>query len=209
MTTARARWLVACWAILSAAHALRLQPLLTPPRAALPSVSRARGIVLMAKKKQAWEKKKGGVNKAAAAALDALDALEANLPPPPGLGGDDDGLTPVVATKGKTPNKRRAADTSDDEPPPLVAPITPLEPVAEAPAPAPAAAAAPAAPTMPEKIARIKVELDLDDSLALVAAVHAANEAMGLEPVGAMAEQVETLLEQLGIDMSGYSTIKT
>ena len=189
--------LVACWAILSVTLALRLpQPLLTPPRAVLPSVSRARGIVLLAKKKKA----KAGVNKAAAAALEALDAMEANLPPPPGLGAEDDGLTPVVAKKGKKPKKKLKVDTSDDEPPPLVAPIAPLEPVAEAPVPAPAAA--PAAPTMAEKVARIKVELGLDDSLALAAAVKAANEAMGLEPAGAMADQVATLLEQLGVDMA-------
>ena len=50
---------------------------------------------------------------------------------------------------------------------------------------------------MADKMARIKLELGLDDGLALAAAVEAANEALGLEAAGSMAEQVAKLLSQV------------
>ena len=69
--------------------------------------------------------------------------------------------------------------------------------VAKAPPPAPAA---PKASMLAEKVERIKAELGLDDSLKMAAAVKKANEAMGLEAVGTMADQVSALLEQLGVE---------
>ena len=67
-----------------------------------------------------------------------------------------------------------------------------------------AASAAAPAPTLADKVARIKLELGLDEALPLGPAVKAANEAMGLEPEGVMAEQVTTLLQQLNIvDLAG------
>ena len=137
------------------------------------AVSRTSSLVLMAKKK------KGKGPKEASAALAALDAWEANGAAMGGVGAVDDGLAPVVAKKGKKPKKKKA------------------KPV-EAPAPAAASAAAPA-PTLADKVARIKLELGLDEALPLGPAVKAANEAMGLEPEGVMAEQVTTLLQQLNI----------
>jgi len=125
----------------------------------------------MAKKKQ-----KGKGPKEASAALAALDAWEANAGPPGGGDEVDDGMAPVVAKKGKKPEKAVAA---------------------------PAAATTAAAPvaTLAEKVARIKQELGLDESLPLPAALKAANEAMGLEPEGVIAEQVSSLLLQLNIVM--------
>ena len=139
------------------------------------AVSRTSSLVLMAKKK------KGKGPKEASAALAALDAWEANEAAMGGVGAVDDGLAPVVAKKGKKPKKKKA------------------KPV-EAPAPAAASAAAPA-PTLADKVARIKLELGLDEALPLGPAVKAANEAMGLEPQGVIADQVSTLLLQLGIEM--------
>ncbi len=74
---------------------------------------------------------------------------------------------------------------------------------------APAPAAAPKAPaatgatpaTLGEKVARIKTELALDASLPLAQAVRAAQAAVGAEPKGVLAEQVDALLHELGIDM--------
>lgn len=136
------------------------------------AVSRTSSLVLMAKKK------KGKGPKEASAALAALDAWEANEEAM--VGAVDDGLAPVVAKKGKKPKKKKA------------------EPV-EAPAPAAASAATPGGPTLADKVARIKRELGLDEALPLGPAIKAANEAMGLEPEGVMAEQVTSLLQQLNI----------
>jgi len=133
-------------------------------------VSRTSSLVLMAKKK------KGKGPKEASAALEALDAWEANAGAPGGGDAADNGLAPVVAEKGKKPKKK-------------------AQPVAAA---ASASAAAPVA-TLAEKVARIKLELGLDEALPLGPAIKAANEAMGLEPEGVMAEQVTNLLQQLNI----------
>ena len=135
------------------------------------AVSRTSSLVLMAKKK------KGKGPKEASAALDALDAWEANAGAPGGGDAADNGLAPVVAEKGKKPKK--------------------AQPVAAA---ASAAAAAPVA-TLAEKVARIKLELGLDEALPLARAVTDANEAMGLGQGGSMADQVAELLMQLSIEM--------
>ena len=138
-------------------------------------MSRTSSLVLMAKKK------KGKGPKEASAALEALDAWEANAGAPGGGDAADNGLAPVVAEKGKKPKKK-------------------AQPVAAA---ASASAAAPVA-TLAEKVARIKLELGLDEALPLGPAIKAANEAMGLEPEGVMAEQVTNLLQQLNVfDMEG------
>ena len=55
--------------------------------------------------------------------------------------------------------------------------------------------------TLAEKVARIKLELGLDEALPLAPAVTAANEAMGLGQGGSIADQVAELLMQLSIEM--------
>ena len=47
-----------------------------------------------------------------------------------------------------------------------------------------------------EKVARIKTELALDESLPLAQAVRAAQAAVGAEPKGVLAEQVDALLRE-------------
>ena len=86
-------------------------------------------------------------------------------------------------------------------------------PVATASAPSASASAAPstsasAAPSPPggprrlsmaQKVLRIKEELSLEPALPIARAVAEANEAMGIEPAGSMAAQVELLLSELGV----------
>jgi len=71
-----------------------------------------------------------------------------------------------------------------------------------------AAAASPGSPapkaglqemTMAQKVARIKEELSLENSLHIAKAVAEANSMMGIEPQGPLAKQVETLLTELGV----------
>ena len=72
-----------------------------------------------------------------------------------------------------------------------------------------AAKASPASPTLAasssggvtlmQKVAQIKQELDLNESLSTATAIKQANEVMGLEPDGPLPAQVEALLGALGI----------
>jgi len=184
--------------LLSPALNLRLPRVPAPPVRLAAATSRTRSLVLLAKKK------KGKGPKEAAAALAALDAWDATQAP--GLVGEvDDPLAPVqaVTKKPKKPKKGKAVAAEDLDAPPLVAPLPVEGGAAAAPMTTEASPPPPAAPavTMADKVARIKLELGLDEALPLAAAVKAANEAMGLEPGGSMAEQVATLIEQLGIVM--------
>jgi len=52
---------------------------------------------------------------------------------------------------------------------------------------------------MAQKVARIKEELSLENSLQIAKAVAEANSMMGIEPQGPLAKQVETLLTELGV----------
>ena len=54
--------------------------------------------------------------------------------------------------------------------------------------------------TMFDKVAAIKKELNLDESLTLKAAVEQGNHTRGIEAVGTMADQVTELLSELGIN---------
>ena len=66
-----------------------------------------------------------------------------------------------------------------------------------------AAGGGPAATTkrlsMAQKVSRIKEELSLEPGLPIAKAVAEANEAMGIEPAGSMAAQVDLLLSELGV----------
>ena len=53
--------------------------------------------------------------------------------------------------------------------------------------------------TLAERVARVRMELGLNDEKPLAAAVKEANEAAGLEPRGSVASQVRTLLVQLDL----------
>ena len=53
--------------------------------------------------------------------------------------------------------------------------------------------------SMAHKVGRIKEELSLEPALPIARAVAEANEAMGIEPAGSMAAQVELLLSELGV----------
>ncbi|KAL3893148.1 MAG: hypothetical protein SGPRY_014429, partial [Prymnesium sp.] len=130
------------------------------------------------------KKKKSKVDKAASAALAALEAMEASALPP-GLGVPE---TPVKKKKLKKKDLLPQQEESQPADPPTLKP-----------------ASAPVGPTMAEKVGSIKLELGLDDSLPLAKAVTQANEAMGLEATGKLADQVEVLLEQLGIDLTPSS----
>ena len=72
-------------------------------------------------------------------------------------------------------------------------------------APSTSASAAPSPPggprrlSMAQKVLRIKEELSLEPALPIARAVAEANEAMGIEPAGSMAAQVELLLSELGV----------
>jgi len=57
-------------------------------------------------------------------------------------------------------------------------------------------------PTLIEKVAAIKQQLGLDASLNVKVAVQEANEIVGLEASGTVAEQVAELLYQLGINLT-------
>ena len=57
--------------------------------------------------------------------------------------------------------------------------------------------------SLADRIERIQLELLLPPSLPLAAAVHYANEAMGVIGEGPLARQVEVLLEALGLDSDG------
>ena len=52
---------------------------------------------------------------------------------------------------------------------------------------------------MAQKVSRIKEELSLEPGLPIAKAVAEANEAMGIEPAGSMAAQVDLLLSELGV----------
>ena len=58
---------------------------------------------------------------------------------------------------------------------------------------------------MAEKVAAIKEELELDPGLKVPAAVRDANEALGIEGSGTLAEQVEELISQLGLNFKPTS----
>ena len=66
----------------------------------------------------------------------------------------------------------------------------------------PAQLALPPWPTFSEKVVRLKTELALNASLSPALAVHAAQEAVGVAPTGTLAEQVDALLLELGVDMA-------
>jgi hypothetical protein len=108
----------------------------------------------------------------------------------------------VVAKKGKMTSKGQKKDVpveeEDPDAPLLVAEAGAAPMAAAAPAASPVAAA-PA--TLADKVARIKLELGLDEALPLAPAVTAANEAMGLGQGGSIADQVAELLMQLSIEM--------
>ena len=66
------------------------------------------------------------------------------------------------------------------------------------------APSAPSAPvdalhTMSQKVARIKVELSLDNSLLVAEAIAQANTTMGIEGQGTLSQQAEILLRELGV----------
>ena len=84
-----------------------------------------------------------------------------------------DGMAPVAPEPLKKKNKKAAKEEPE-----------------EAAVPAPAAAA-PAPLTMAQKVAKIGGELGLEEGLPLAKAVAAANEAMGVEAEGTMAQQVQ------------------
>jgi len=54
--------------------------------------------------------------------------------------------------------------------------------------------------SMAQKVSRIKEELSLEAGLPIAKAVAEANEAMGIEPCGSMAAQVDLLLNELGVE---------
>lgn len=54
-------------------------------------------------------------------------------------------------------------------------------------------------PPYRSQVARIKEELSLETSLPIAKAIAEANAVMGIEPQGALAKQVESLLTELGI----------
>lgn len=196
-------------------------PVQPPLHAALcSSSSRCADVVLMAKKKKGNSK----VSKAADKALAALEALEAKVADPLAA----DAMTPAAPEpiKKKKKKKDKTAGAPDDAPDPFAVPfadgLAPAVPeplkkgkkikaaaqaaaatasqAAEPEAAAAPAAAAPAPMTMAERMARIAGELGIDSSLPLAKGVTAANEAMGLEAEGTLAQQVQTMMEQLGIE---------
>jgi len=81
----------------------------------------------------------------------------------------------------------------------VATPATP-EPLADTLPPPAAAAVIPLGPTatLAAKVARIKMELGLDDSLLIGPAIQAANAQLGLVPQGTLAEQISMLLRQIG-----------
>ena len=54
--------------------------------------------------------------------------------------------------------------------------------------------------TLKEKVTEIKKELSLDESLGMGAAIKAANEAMGIEGKGTLPQQVDKIVEAMGVD---------
>ena len=82
---------------------------------------------------------------------------------------------------------------------PAIPAAKPAPAVLAAATPPPAASCAPRAQTLGDRVALIKREMQLDEGLAFGAAVRAANEQVGLEAKGTLAQQVAALLEQLGL----------
>ena len=199
-----ARW--ACTATLVLAGAVvGLQVPASSPHRLQPTVAPCSrcAAVQMAKK----GKGKSKVSKAANKALAALEAMEA-------AGPLDNGLQPAVPEPIKKKKKKDKAAAAPAEPDPFDIPIpegmAPAVPEAikkkakkaaaasvaeEAPPPA----AAPKSLTMAQKVSLVCAELGLDGSLPVAKAVGEANEAMGVEPTGTLAEQVAELMSQLGI----------
>ena len=62
------------------------------------------------------------------------------------------------------------------------------------------AATAAGAMTMAQKVGRIKEELSLEPSLPIGRAVAEANETLGIDPVGSIAQQVEVLMSECSLD---------
>ena len=71
---------------------------------------------------------------------------------------------------------------------------------APAESPRPGTATAAGAMTMAQKVGRIKEELSLEPSLPIGRAVAEANETLGIDPVGSIAQQVEVLMSECSLD---------
>ncbi|KAL1519337.1 hypothetical protein AB1Y20_022863 [Prymnesium parvum] len=168
--------------LLFGVSALQIWPSTPPQRCTRFPSAPSLAVTMLAKKK------KSKVDKAASAALAALEAMEASAPP-------QDLMLPVEPVKKKKLKKK------DLMPPPPPATTGP----AAAPPVKASAPAAPAGPTMAEKVAAIKAELGLDESLPVARAVSDANAAMGIAAKGTLADQVQELLDQLGLELRGAS----
>ena len=53
---------------------------------------------------------------------------------------------------------------------------------------------------MAQKVGRIKEELSLEPSLPIGRAVPEANDTLGIDPVGSIAQQVEVLMSECSLD---------
>eukprot|EP00966_Prymnesium_polylepis_P088545 2049449-Prymnesium_polylepis.1 len=202
------RKLVVACVLAQCATGLRLSPV---PLAASCHQYRCAAPLMLSKKK--GKGNKSAVSKAADKALAALDALESQSIDAMAAEGRPAKMGSGAKAAAKKAAKVGAAVDSD----PLAVPVPdgmmmPAVPgpikknmnnKAEAEAEAEAAPVAPAAPpapktlTMAEEVALICGELGLDAGQPVIKAVGAANEAMGLEAEGPLAQQVEALMEQL------------
>ena len=84
--------------------------------------------------------------------------------------------------------------------PPTMPALAPTEANAPAESPRPGTATAAGGMTMAQKVGRIKEELSLDPSLPIGRAVAEANETLGIDPVGSIAQQVEVLMSECSLD---------
>jgi len=133
--------------------------------------------------KQPKKKKGKQLSPDAEKALSALEAFDVPVPV---------GMTPAKPEPLKKKAKKAAAAAAQASAPPSAVATIP-EPVVPPPSPVSAA------PTMAEKVATIVAELGLQEGMPLAKAVKDANEALGFEGGGTLAQQVEALQRELGL----------
>ena len=110
----------------------------------------------------------------------------------------------VARTEAKTHEdaaRRPADDVTDDDSADVGGGAPAGRPVASetrlTPAVGGGASPSPTKLTLPQKVAKIKTALELDDALVMGEAIAQANEMMGKEPDGPMPAQVEVLMREL------------
>ena len=84
--------------------------------------------------------------------------------------------------------------------PPTMPALAPTEANAPAESPRPGTATAAGAMAVAQKVGRIREGLSLEPSLPIGRAVAEANETLGIDPVGSIAQQVEVLMSECSLD---------